>query len=154
MDRYQTALRGEIATHGERLVKLRDEIASLTVRREALEHALAIYEETKPSSPVRRRPLGRAGSQTTFVLTAIRESGTQGLTTGDIYAKIAKAGLSMRPATVRALLYDRKKKRVLERISAGRYRFLQSSANGADTEKAGDAHLEQGTSPAPVPQPA
>ena len=148
MDKYQTVLRGEIAAYGQRLEALREEIATLTVRREALEHALAVYEETKPPRQEHRNPLGRAGSQTAFVLNAIRESGTQGLTTGDIYAKIAKAGLSMQPATVRALLYDRKKKRVLERISAGRYRFPQSSANGADTEKAGDAHLEQGTSPA------
>ena len=148
MDRYQTALRGEIATHGERLVKLRDEIASLTVRREALEHALAIYEETKPSSPVRRRPLGRAGSQTTFVLKAIRESGARGLTTGEIYEELTKAGHSMQKATVRSLLYGRKKGGVLEHLPGGRYRFPQSSANGTDTGKAGDAHLEQGTSPA------
>ena len=146
MDRYQTALRGEIAAHGERLEKLRDEIASLTVRREALEHALAIYEETKPSSPVRRRPLGRAGSQTTFVLNAIRESGAHGLSTAEIYEELTKAGHSMRKATVRSLLYGRKKDGVLEHLPDGRYRFPQSRANGADTEKASDAHLEQGTS--------
>ena len=147
MDRYQTAMRNEIAAHGQRLVKLREEIASLTARREALEHALSIYEETKPVRSERRRPLGRAGSQTAFVLNAIRESGTQGLTTGEIYAELAKAKLSMQQATVRSLLYSRKKAGLLERLPDGRYRFSQSSANGADAGKAGDAHLEQGTSP-------
>ena len=148
MDRYQTALRGEIAAHGERLVELRKEIASLTARREALEHALAIYEETKPVRSERRRQLGRAGSQTAFVLNAIRESGAQGLTTSDIYAELARARLSMQQATVRSLLYGRKKSGVLEHLPNGRYRFPRSSANGTDTEKAGDAHLEQETSPA------
>ena len=150
MDRYQTALRGEIAAHGERLVRLRDEIASLTVRREALEHALAIYDETRPSSVERRGSLGRAGSQTTFVLNAIRESGAHGLTTVEIYEKLTKAGHSMKKATVRSLLYGRKKDGVLERLPDGRYRVPQSRANGADTGKAGDANLEQGTSPALV----
>ena len=148
MDRYQTALRSEIAAHGERLVELRKEIASLTARREALEHALAIYEETKPARSERRRQLGRAGSATAFVLDAIRESGAQGLTTGEIYEALARARHSMQHATVRSLLYGRKKAGQLEHLPDGRYRFPQSSANGTDTEMAGDAHLEQGTSPA------
>ena len=131
MDQYQTALRGEIAACGERLVDLHKEIASLAVRRETLERAMAIYEETKPPRLERRTPLGRAGSQTAFVLNAIRESGTKGLTTSDIYEGIAKAGLTIQRATVRSLLYNRKKDGMLERLSDGRYRFLKSSANGS-----------------------
>ena len=149
MDRYQTVLRGEIAAHGERLVKLREEIAALTVRREALEHALAVYEETKPARPEQRDPLGRAGSQTAFVLNAIRESGTQGLTTTDIYERIVAEGLTIQKATIRSLLYSRKKDGVLEHLPDGRYRFPQSSANGADTGKAGDDSPPESPSPAP-----
>lgn len=150
MDRYQTALRSEIVAHGERLVSLREEIASLTVRRDALEHALSVYEETKPLRMKQRAPLGRDGSQTSFVLNAIRESGARGLATTEIYEKIADAGLTIQQATIRSLLYHRKKGGVLEHLADGRYRFPQSPANGADTGKAGDAHLDQGTSPALV----
>ena len=148
MDRYQTALRGEIAAQGERLVALREEIASLTVRREALEHALAVYEEIKPSRMERKAPLGRAGSRTAFVLNAIRESGDRGLTTGEIYGKTAAAGLTIQQPTIRSLLYQRKKSGLLEHLSDGRYRFLQPGANGADTKTAGDAASKQATSPA------
>lgn len=117
MDRYQATLR--------------DEIAALTVRREALQHALTVYEEIKPSSAGRRGQLGRAGSQTAFVLNAICEAGSQGLTTGEIYETLAKAGLSMKQATVRSLLYGRKERGILERRPNGRYRFPPSGANGA-----------------------
>lgn len=147
MDRYQTALRGEIAAHGERLAELRKEIAALTVRREALEHALTVYEETKPAR-TQRRPLGRAGSPTAFILNAIQESGPRGLGTSEIYERIADAGLKTQATNIRSLLYQRKKAGVLEHLPNGRYRFPQRQANGADTEKAGDAALEQGTSPA------
>ena len=131
MDEFQTAMRGEIAACGERLVKLHEENASLTVRRETLERALALYEETKTSRSNRHTPLGRAGSQTAFILDAIRESGTKGLTTSDIYEKIATAGLTVKRGTIRSLLYGRKKNEVLERLSDGRYRFPKSSTNGA-----------------------
>ena len=93
MDRYQTALRSEIIAHGERLVNLQEEISSLIVRREALEHALAVYEDTKSVRRVEQNnPVGPVGSQTAFILNAIRESGDRGLSTGEIYEKAAEAG--------------------------------------------------------------
>ena len=148
MDRYQTALRSEITAYGEQLAKLREEIASLTVRREALEHALAVYEETKPARAERGGRLGRAGSKTAFVLDAIRKSGARGLATDDIYGKIAAAGLTIQQTTIRSLLYQRKKAGLLEHLSNGRYRFLQPGANGADTEKADDGFADPAPSPA------
>ena len=147
MDKYQTAMRGEIAACGERLVKLHEENASLTVRRETLERALALYEETRPSRSNRHTPLGRAGSQTAFVLDAIRESGTNGLTTSDLYERIDKAGLTVQQTTVRSLLYTRKKDGVLERLPDGRYRFIESSASGfRPPNNEVPATLEAGTS--------
>ena len=142
MDRYEIALRGEIGAYRERLSALRGEVASLTARWEALEHALDIYEKTKPSSIERRDPPGRAGTKTAFVLGAIRESGAQGLTAGEIYEELAKARLSMQKATVRSLLYGRKKDGILERLPDGRYRFLQSQDKSTDAEKAGGEHDE------------
>ena len=149
MDRYQTALSSEITTHSERLVKLQEEIASLIVRREALEHALAVYEETKSVRRVEQsNPVGPVGSQTAFVLNAIRESGDRGLTTAEIYEKTSEAGLTIRRPTIRSVLYHRKKNGVLEHFAGGRYRFPQSQANGANTEKAGDDFASERSSPA------
>ena len=132
MDAYRTAMREEIASHGNRLEELRAEISSLTVRCEALQHALALYERTMPTRPESRSHQGRLGPLATFVLNAIRESGAQGLTTPDIYQKIAEAGLDIPPHAVRSMLHVRKKSGVLEHLDDRRYRFPQSSANGAD----------------------
>ena len=139
MDRYQTALRSEIIAHGERLVNLQEEISSLIVRREALEHALAVYEDTMSVRRVEQNnPVVPVGSQTAFILNAIRESGDRGLSTGEIYEKAAEAAQTIRRPTIRSMLYHKKKGGVLEHLPDGRYRFPQSQANGANTEKDGD----------------
>ena len=149
MDRYQTVLRSEIAAHGERLVNLQEEISSLIVRREALEHALTVYEETKSVRRVEQsNPVGHVGSQTAFVLNVIRESGDRGITTAEIYEKTSEAGLTIRRPTIRSVLYHKKKNGVLEHFADGRYRFPQSVVNGANTEKAGDERTDAGSSPA------
>lgn len=131
MDAYRTALREEIVSYGNRLDELRAEIAALTVRREALEHALALYERTAPSRRERRSVPRRLSPHTVFVLDEVRKSGAQGLTAPDIYQKIAEAGLEIPSHTVRSMLHVRKKSGVLEHLDDGRYRFAQSSANSA-----------------------
>ena len=145
MDRYQTALHSEIASQRERLAKLNEEIASLIVRREAFEDALAVYEETKSVHPVEQsnpveeqsNPVECAGSKTASILNVIRESGGRGLTTSEIYEKTI--GSDIRQPTVRNVLYNRKKDGVLEHLPNGRYRFPQ---------KSGDASSDQATPPA------
>ena len=130
MDAYRTAMREEIESNGNRLEELRAEIAALTVRREALEHALALYERTMPSKRERRSAARQLSPHTAFVLDAIRESGSQGLSAPDLYRKIAAAGLEIPSHAVRSLLHVRKKSGVLEHLDNGRYRFPQSAANG------------------------
>ena len=131
MDAYRTAMREEIASYGNRLEELHAEIAALTVRREALEHALALYERTVPSKRERRSTPRRLSPHTAFVLKAIRKSGAHGLSTPEIYQKVAEAGLEIPSHTVRSLLHVRKKSGALEHLDDGRYRFPQPSANGA-----------------------
>ncbi len=130
MDAYKTAMREEIASYGNRLEELRAEIAAVTVRREALEHALELYERTVPTKRERRSTPRQLNPNTTFVLNAIRESGTRGLTTPEIYQKVDEAGLEIPQHTVRSMLHVRKKSKVLEHLDDGRYRFPQPSANG------------------------
>ena len=131
MDAYKTAMREEIASYGKRLEELHAEIAAFAVRREALEHALVLYERTVPSTRERRGAPRKLSPQTAFVLDAIRKSGAQGLTTPEIYRAIEEAGLEIPSHTVRSLLHVRKKSRALEHLDDGRYRFPQPSANGA-----------------------
>ena len=76
MDAYRTALREEIGPYGKRLDELHAEIAAFAVRREALEHALVLYERTVRANDGAPR---RLSPQTAFVLDAIRKSGA-GLT--------------------------------------------------------------------------
>ena len=132
MDAYRTAMNEEITSYGNRLEELHAEIAALTVRREALQHALALYNRTMPARHERPSSQSRIGPQAAFVMDVIRESGAQGITTPDIYQKIAEAGREIPANTVRSLLHVRKKSGVLEHLDDGRYRFPQSSANGAD----------------------
>lgn len=132
MDKFQAALRDKIAAYGERVMELRDEIAAVSARREELENTLALYAETMQPMPKPQPTTGaRSGSRTAFVLKAVRDSGARGLSTGEIYDALEGAGLSMRPTTVRSLLYNRKKDGVVERLEDGRYRFPQSAGNGA-----------------------
>ena len=48
MDQYETRLRADIASCVEQIVQLRADINAQMVRKTTLEHALAVYEETKP----------------------------------------------------------------------------------------------------------
>ena len=139
MDAYRTALHDEIDSQGRRLEKLRAkldelnaEMATLTVRRDALRHAMILYDRTKLSRRERSSQPRRVNPQAEFVLNAIRESGAQGLTAPDIYKKVDDAGLEIPQHTVRSILHVRKKSRVLEHLSDGRYRFPQPSVNGID----------------------
>ena len=134
MDAYETALRSEINAYGIRMADIRVEIAALTLRREELERALSIYGQSMPARHKQNSSLGRAGSQTAFVLEAIRDSGSAGLTTTDIYKKTAEAGLTIQQATIRSLLYGRKKDGILERLFDGRYRFPQAGSHPSNSE--------------------
>ena len=126
MDRYEAALQEEIASLDRQVVELK-------VRRDALEHALIVYGQTRPVRVSHRAPSLRAGSQSAAVLDQILAAGTKGITTAQIYKWIEAQELSIRPGTVRSLLYEKKKAGILERTPEGRYRFkVPPAVNGAD----------------------
>ena len=126
MDEFETALRAEISI-------LREKAVELTARREALELALTMYEERRPSRSSRRTSTARPGSQSATVMKMIREAGSAGLTSSEINGWIEEEGLTIQPGTVRSLLYEKKKSGVLEQTEEGRYRFTIGPAeNGID----------------------
>ena len=133
MDEYEAALWMEIST-------LREKAVELTARREALELALTIYDEKKPSRSSRRPATARSGSQSATVLQMIRDAGSVGLTSAEIYERIEEEGMSIQPGTVRSLLYEKKKSGVLEHTEDGRYRFsLVPAENGVGHSTGEDA---------------
>ena len=139
MDQYETRLRADIASCAEQIVQLRADINAQMVRKSTLEHALAVYEETKPRRAASGGSTGRMGSYSSRVLEVIRQSGTRGLTTNEIYQKVEEAGIGVRSGNIRSLLYERRKSGILERLEDGRHRFVSSSVNGASDQESRSA---------------
>ena len=127
MDAYRSALEREIDD-------LRKQAVTLTARREALEHALALYDKTRSSRPSLSPPTVREGSQSASVLNRIRAAGADGITSAEIHQWINEQGLSIQPGTVRSLIYSKKKAGELERMPDGRYRLVTQAVYGAGPE--------------------
>lgn len=133
-DTYEATLRADIASCDDRLGELRDEISTLTVRRETLDHALTLYRRTRAGAD--DFGIRRVGPYTATILKILREAGLRGLTTQELYRRIEEAGQEVRHPNIRSLLYERKRAGVLERLDDGRYRFVPSSISDAHHQDA------------------
>ena len=141
MDKFKSAVQAEIDSCVARLSEIDEEAVALKARHQTLTGVLTLYDQTKPTHAKQHTARGKRSRSPSsrFVLNAIREAGSDGLNTVEIYQRIKEAGLEIASHKVRSLLHDRKKRGILEHLDGGRYRFVShpvTAANGS-SESAG-----------------
>ncbi|MCY3754446.1 MAG: hypothetical protein OXG99_10215, partial [Alphaproteobacteria bacterium] len=124
MDRYEETLRAEISACDEKAAALRDEATAVDIRRKALSHALSLYAKARAGTIAGAAGARRVGTYTARVLDIVREAGSRGLTTREIYQRLEESGEDVRHANIRSILYERKKAGELERQDNGRHRYV------------------------------
>ncbi len=124
MDAYETTLRAEISSCNEKAAALRDEATAVEIRRKALSHALSLYAKARAGTIGGATGVRRDGSYTARVLDIVREAGSRGLATREIYQRLEDSGEEVKQATIRSILYEKKKAGELERQDNGRHRCV------------------------------